>query len=363
VANLPSFEWSWRPDPDLVEKITGSPTFLQTVEGIGGALKSILNVAGVGIDVMLYFGFTEFILEETIQTVMFGIWPLMDAGEYEAAWRQTELMERMVKALEDFTAGWGRINLFGNWAYNLYAKAARSYIEATRRAIRKKLLFRGYKSALEEAKKALLILESAPERAKIYLDGKYIRKLTPEDLLLDPGKHKIILVKRGYKPMYVEVEVEAGKRYHLQAFFDEKTYHLEELPTLELVTLEEIEEKSVPEGWKLPEEVKRRMTGGLPEIEVPEEARRFIEEIGKEAPRPAKEEEKPRERRPSPPKPLPGLSERAIWLTKQMVPKDWTVITVEIKEKIRPKVYRWIATLHTPEGKVVRRDYIGVLEK
>jgi predicted Ser/Thr protein kinase len=58
--------------------------------------------------------------------------------------------------------------------------------------------------------KASLDLDSEPNGAHIYLDGRDSGEITPARLAVNPGQHRIALRKEGYRPEITYAEVQAG---------------------------------------------------------------------------------------------------------------------------------------------------------
>ena len=325
-------------------------------------IKGFFGVANTAIDTMQLISFVQFIQEEAYQTAMFGLWPLLDAGEYEEAWAQLEFMERLIDDFDKFNASLGQINLFGSHSYNLYVQAARRYIEATRRVVKKKLLYKGYKFALEEAKRAYVFIDSMPDRAKIYIDDEYIHHLTPEDWTIDAGLHRIVVSKSKFEPLVIEYKFEAGRRYEVFADFDKKKIILKQLPDLIMpeIKIKDLEYQSAPQGWQPPPAEISQTTLPAPEIKAPGELPEFV---------PA-EEEKPKEEIVKEEKVLKTEEEikkeaeikgKAAEFTYRLIPKNWEVKRITRIENVHGNVYSWTAELITDTGATTGRDYIGVI--
>lgn len=60
--------------------------------------------------------------------------------------------------------------------------------------------------------KATLVVDTVPEGARIWLDGRVTNKTTPDSLTnLEIGLHNITLIKPGYRDTVVRTEVIAGR--------------------------------------------------------------------------------------------------------------------------------------------------------
>jgi hypothetical protein len=77
------------------------------------------------------FTFSMFILEESLQTAMFGIWPAKNAKQWANVKRGLDLMEKINWWLKvvNYTGGW--IQPLGFISYKAYNEAADSFIQGS----------------------------------------------------------------------------------------------------------------------------------------------------------------------------------------------------------------------------------------
>jgi len=148
--------------------------------------------------------FYMFIIEESIQTVGMGVYLSNKAGNMEkmkelAQWNKTEL----IKPLKDFCDGVGYLGVPMNFAFKKFAEASEKAMD--------------YYISISETKPPApttggLYVDTSPEKAKIYLDGKDTETLTPQTFSdLDPKTYTVKFVKDGYEDKEISVTVEAGK--------------------------------------------------------------------------------------------------------------------------------------------------------
>lgn len=335
----------------------------------GNILSGLFNIFGKlagqankAIDAMQLISFVQFIQEEAYQTAMFGLWPLLDAGEYEEAWAQLEFMERLIDEFDKFNATWGKGNLLGAKSYNLYVQAARRYIEASRRAVKKKLLYKGYKFALEEAKRAYVFIDSNPDRAKIYVDDEYIHHLTPEDWTIDAGKHKIVITKSKYDPLFIEFEAEPGKRYEIDADFEKGKIEIKKLPDLILpeTRIRELEEGAAPEGWQPPPitEISATYVPPPPIPFMPKAAEELIKEEEKPPERPEELTNEIEERVEVPSNVLFEIER----LSKASVKNLGEFIRVKDIKELRPNIWRWTIVYKDKAGNIFTTGRVGFIK-
>lgn len=95
-------------------------------------IRRSLALVALVLSVMGVVTFSLFILEESFQTVMFGVWPAKDAKRWDLVKKGTDHMERVILTLKivNYTAGW--IQPFAFVSYHSYAESARFYLETTR---------------------------------------------------------------------------------------------------------------------------------------------------------------------------------------------------------------------------------------
>lgn len=91
-------------------------------------IKTILQMIAIIISIMGILTFSEFILEESFQTIMFGTWPAQDAKEWRLVKRGLEAMEYPVTAMKIINWGFGWVQPFGFFAYNAYIRSAEFYM-------------------------------------------------------------------------------------------------------------------------------------------------------------------------------------------------------------------------------------------
>lgn len=91
--------------------------------------KAILSVLAIYISVTGLVTFSLFILEESLQTAMFGTWPAQDAKDWELVRFGCDRMRdanRMLKAI-NYSVGW--IQPVAFLAYKDFSESADSYIQ------------------------------------------------------------------------------------------------------------------------------------------------------------------------------------------------------------------------------------------
>ena len=91
--------------------------------------KAILSVLAIYISVTGLVTFSLFVLEESLQTAMFGTWPAQDAKDWELVRFGCDRMRdanRMLKAI-NYSLGW--IQPVAFLAYKDFSKSADSYIQ------------------------------------------------------------------------------------------------------------------------------------------------------------------------------------------------------------------------------------------
>lgn len=99
---------------------------------LGRRLKPIVAALALYLSITGIAGFSCFILEESIQTVMFGTWAAADAKN----WPHVALGCRLASVFRtqivwiNNSVGW--LNPFGWVGYNSYAKASLYWVQATR---------------------------------------------------------------------------------------------------------------------------------------------------------------------------------------------------------------------------------------
>ena len=92
--------------------------------------KAILSVLAIYISLTGLVTFSLFILEESIQTAMFGTWPAQDAKDWELVHFGCERMRdanTMMKAI-NYSFGW--IQPLAFFAYKSFSESAESYIQS-----------------------------------------------------------------------------------------------------------------------------------------------------------------------------------------------------------------------------------------
>jgi hypothetical protein len=93
--------------------------------------KKIKNFLMVSMAVLTLIGvvtFSMFILEESLQTIMFGTWAAQDAKNWEHVQRGADAMRVTNRVLKIVTYGFGWVNPFAFISYKHYSKATDYYI-------------------------------------------------------------------------------------------------------------------------------------------------------------------------------------------------------------------------------------------
>ena len=86
---------------------------------------AVLTVIGV-------VTFAMFILEESLQTIMFGTWAAQDAQNWEHVLNGADAMNTTNRVLKIVTNGFGWINPFAFVSYRHYSRATDYYVESLR---------------------------------------------------------------------------------------------------------------------------------------------------------------------------------------------------------------------------------------
>jgi len=84
------------------------------------------------------YSFSAFILEESMQTIMFGTWAAQDAGDWALVMTGCQTNRKINKLLKivNYSVGW--IQPFAFIAYKSYGEAMDFYIEALERKVLKR---------------------------------------------------------------------------------------------------------------------------------------------------------------------------------------------------------------------------------
>ena len=91
-------------------------------------IKRILSYIMIYLSVAGLVTFSLFILEESVQTVMFGTWPARDARQWHIVKKGAELMKKTNTTLKiiNYSVGWVQPLAF--FSYRAYSKATDFYI-------------------------------------------------------------------------------------------------------------------------------------------------------------------------------------------------------------------------------------------
>ena len=97
-------------------------------KAILGTIAAVLTVLGIAT-------FTCFILEESLQTVQFGVWPALQAGDYHTAREGLDLMVSINGSLKavNYSVGW--LHPLAFISYRAYHDAAAFFIKGTQARI------------------------------------------------------------------------------------------------------------------------------------------------------------------------------------------------------------------------------------
>jgi len=95
-------------------------------------IKLFLMLAMAVLTIIGVVTFSQFILEESLQTIMFGTWAAQDAGDWEHVLAGADAMAYTNRVLKVVTNCFGWINPFAFVSYRHYANASDYYIESLR---------------------------------------------------------------------------------------------------------------------------------------------------------------------------------------------------------------------------------------
>ena len=98
-------------------------------------IKTFLFMAMAILTIVGVVTFSMFILEESLQTIMFGTWAAQDAKNWKHVLRGADAMEYTNKWLKRITNWFGWINPFAFVSYRHYAEATDYYIESLRQKV------------------------------------------------------------------------------------------------------------------------------------------------------------------------------------------------------------------------------------
>ncbi|MFH1980384.1 MAG: hypothetical protein ABIL58_00940 [Pseudomonadota bacterium] len=95
-------------------------------------MKKFLTALGIYLSVAGLVTFSLFILEESLQTAMFGSWAAQDAEAWEIVHESCVFMENIngTMTVMNYSAGW--VQPFAFVSYRAYSKSAEIYIRALR---------------------------------------------------------------------------------------------------------------------------------------------------------------------------------------------------------------------------------------
>ena len=234
------------------------------------ALAAIGLIAGLGLTAVQTPMFLLFIIEEAVQAVGFGSFVMLKEEDPAALRAHNEKYKQTVQILEEWTTVVKQYFSFFSIAafedlgtiqgviknllrilpgdksiadlddivnrgtaetvdlsflvepYEVFAAAAKNYAAAIDLKIEK--MERGIvgvapSSPVIPAGKAQLTIDDSFGRSAIFIDGVYIRHLTPEVVTLEPGRHTISIKKRKENlDVTTTIEVQAGQDVSL--FYD-----------------------------------------------------------------------------------------------------------------------------------------------
>jgi len=93
-------------------------------------IKDILGTFMVILGIMGLVTFSQFIVEESIQTTMFGTWAAQDAKDWKTVKLGSDLIKRQICLLDNITKYVGWVQPLAWISYGEYAKAASYYTTA-----------------------------------------------------------------------------------------------------------------------------------------------------------------------------------------------------------------------------------------
>jgi hypothetical protein len=137
-----------------------------------------LTIAALILSVLGVITFSQFILEESFQTVMFGTWQLKDTGQWSLYLEGIDLMDDINSSLKAVTYSVGWLQPFGFISYHHYARSADFYIKGL-----KSMVFAKSPEAFENRK---VKFEFVPERVEI--DGDHIRLINRKIIVIGKGE-------------------------------------------------------------------------------------------------------------------------------------------------------------------------------
>ena len=94
--------------------------------------KKFLSIFAIYLSITGLISFSEFILEEACQTVMFGTWQAIDAKQWPFVLQSSDLMESSNNTLKVINYVFGWINPISFMSYRAYAIATDDYIHSLR---------------------------------------------------------------------------------------------------------------------------------------------------------------------------------------------------------------------------------------
>jgi hypothetical protein len=225
-----------------------------------------LAIAGAIAAALGTVAFVEFIYEEAVQSSTFPIYIAIQNRNYDVARLQIARSRRIVDSGDLFTSTVGFVNPLSYDAFKSFFNASRGQLDAYEKVIAAgaplpglsrapkqgydpelmneirgnlnlvlrtetpdvSAAYENLKSVAEGAQfskapktlpqlqqfasgtQGTVRLTSTPSRAGIWVNDIYIRKLTPEDLVLDIGSYEIGITKPGYESQEINVTVKPG---------------------------------------------------------------------------------------------------------------------------------------------------------
>jgi len=121
--------------------------------------------------------FSEFILEEAMQTIMFGTWAAQDAGDWALVMTGCQTNRKINKILKivNYSVGW--VQPFAFIAYKSYGEAMDFYIESLERKVLKR------EPGLFIGRELILTIQPVNHRKT---DNGYLVKTKTKLLILSP---------------------------------------------------------------------------------------------------------------------------------------------------------------------------------
>jgi hypothetical protein len=97
--------------------------------------KAFLTGFGIYLSIVGFFGFSLFICEEAIQTIMFSTWQAQDVNRWETVMESTSMMETINHKMVFMNNMGGWLNPMMWVSYDAYSDATNQYIKSLRQKI------------------------------------------------------------------------------------------------------------------------------------------------------------------------------------------------------------------------------------